>query len=286
MRSIVGSGLLSVSLAAQATPGFEVASIRPSAEQVERANVGVHISDAQVRISYFSLKDYIALAYELPFARIQAPDWLAQARFDIAGKLPDGVSSAGVPGMLQKLLADRFELKVHRESKEFQVYALVVRKEGLRLKESAKAPGEPDAPATGAVNVAATGSAAGLAMDFGGGSTFTFANNHFEMRKATMADIAETLSRMMDRPVVDATGITGHYDLAFDLTPEEYNAVLIRSAVNSGVVLPPQALRLLDGAPSDSFSAALQTFGLTLEPRRAPLEIIVVDSMRRTPTDN
>jgi uncharacterized protein (TIGR03435 family) len=286
MRYLTAGVLVSVTLAAQAPPQFEVAFIRPSADQMERANVGVHISDAQVRISYFSLKDYIAFAYETPFSRIDAPEWLGQARFDIAGKVPDGVTSAQVPAMLRKLLADRFELKTHRESKEFQVYALVVRKEGLRLKESAKVAGEPDARSSGTVNVAASGGANGLAMDFGGGSTFTFANNHFDIRKATLRDVAETLSRLMDRPVIDATGLTAQYDLAFDLTPEEYGAVLIRSAVNAGVVLPPQALRLLDGASNDSFSGPLQQFGLALESRKSPLEVIVVDSMRRTPTDN
>ena len=71
---------------------------------------------------------------------------------------------------------------------------------------------------------------------------------------------------------------------------EQVNAVnvglQIRAAVNNGMVLPPQALRLLDGATGDRLAAPLQTVGLTLESRRAPLEVLVIDSMRRTPTEN
>jgi hypothetical protein len=80
----------------------------------------------------------------------------------------------------------------------------------------------------------------------------------------------------MDRQVIDATGLTGQYDIAFDLTPEDYNAIVIRSGVNAGVVLPPQALRALDLAASDPFSGPLQKFGLTLGSRKAPLDLIVV----------
>jgi uncharacterized protein (TIGR03435 family) len=101
-----------------------------------------------------------------------------------------------------------------------------------------------------------------------------------------MADVAETLTRFMDRPVVDQTGLTKTYDLTLDLTPEEYNAVLLRSAVNAGVPLPPQAMRFLDTASPDTLSASLSRVGLSLDGRRAPLEVIVVDSVSRTPTEN
>jgi uncharacterized protein (TIGR03435 family) len=281
LRLLLGAVLLSAGLAAQIQPAFEVASIRPSAEQDQQANIGVRISGSQVRISYFSLKDYLALAYELPAKQIDGPGWLSQARFDIAAKLPDGSSPDLVPQMMQKLLADRFELKTHRTSKEFSVYALIATAGGPKLKEVAS-----DAPVSNTVNVSGSGSAAGVSIDLGDGSFATLANNRLEFKKATTASIVDTLTGLLDRPVIDNTGLTGRYDLMFELTPEDYNAVLIRSAVNAGVVLPPQALRALDTASTDPFSQGLQKFGLTLNPRRAPLDVIVVDAMRKVPTEN
>lgn len=281
-RLLLCGGLLTAGLAAQAQPAFEVASIRPSAEQVQRADVGVKISGSQVRLSYLSLKDYVGMAYELPLNQVEGPDWLTQLRFDIAAKLPEGSSQRQFPQMLQKLLVDRFELKTHRISKEFPVYALTAAAGGPKLKEVAS-----DSPdASSPVNVAASGSAAGVSVDLGDGSFFTLSNNRLEVKKATMASVVETLTRLLDRPVIDTTGLTGRYDMTFELTAEDYNAVLIRSAINAGVVLPPQALRVLDTASLDPFSQGLQKFGLKLEPRRTPLDVVVVDSMRKAPTEN
>ena len=124
MRTIalmLSSLLVGTAAAAQAPPAFEVASIRPSEDQPERATVGVRISGSQVRITYFSLRDYVSYATGIRQAQLVAPDWLAQVRFDIAAKLPDGASAAQVPAMLQQLLIDRFELKTHRASQQFDV---------------------------------------------------------------------------------------------------------------------------------------------------------------------
>ncbi len=285
MRGIVCSLLLSVVVAGQARPEFEVASIRPSSEQTTQVNVGLHISGSQVRIAYMSLKDYIGIAYRVRTGQIAGPDWIAQERFDIAAKIPDGALSDQVPEMLQTLLADRFQLKIHRDSKEFPVYALAVAKSGLKLQESATSAGAAtDSPAI--VNVTASGSGAGIAADLGGGSFFSLANNRIEIKKMTMTALANILTRFLDRAVVDMTGLTGTYDLTLDLTPEDYVAMLIRSALNAGVVLPPQALRALDGASGDPLSSPLQKFGLAFESRKASLDVIVVDSMQKTPTEN
>ena len=80
--------------------------------------------------------------------------------------------------------------------------------------------------------------------------------------------------------------MTGTYDLALDLTADDYTAMLIRAAINAGVPLPPQAMRLLETASPDTVSAPLSTFGLTFDARRAPLEVIVVASLLKTPTEN
>jgi uncharacterized protein (TIGR03435 family) len=284
-RPILCSCLLVASLSAQAQPEFEVASIRPSAEQVEKGVGRVQISGSQVRVSSLPLRDYVALAYELRINQIEAPDWLAQTRFDVAAKLPAGSSAEQVPQMLLKLLIDRFELKAHRSSKEFAVYALTPGSGGPKLKEAAVDPATV-VSAPGTVNVAASGSAAGVSVDLGDGSYFSLVDNRLEIKTATMASVAETLTRLLDRPVIDSTRLTGRYNMVFELTPEDYNGTLIRSAINAGVVLPPQALRVLDTASLDPFSRGLEKYGLSLESRRAPLDIVIVDSMRKVPTEN
>jgi len=101
-----------------------------------------------------------------------------------------------------------------------------------------------------------------------------------------MPAFADMLTRFYDRPVVDATGLIGRFDLTLDIAPEDYTPMMIRAAVNGGVPMPPQALRLLDGASSDPLSPALQNAGLMLERRRAPLDVIVVESMLKAPTEN
>jgi uncharacterized protein (TIGR03435 family) len=136
------------------------------------------------------------------------------------------------------------------------------------------------------VNIAAGGSQAGVGVNLGGGSYFTFGNNRLEAKKLSMATLADTLARFVDRPVVDMTGLAGNFDFDLEVTPQDYQAMLIRSAIAAGVTLPSQALRALDNASGDSLSAALQRVGLKLEPRKAPLEVLVIDSALRTPIDN
>jgi uncharacterized protein (TIGR03435 family) len=293
IRVLVASLLFSAAVFAQSRPvtvvqggpAFEVASIRPSADQPSQVNVGLRVSESQVRISFFSLKDYIGMAYSLKPHLIEGPEWLSRVRFEIAGKMPDGSTTAQVPQMLQALLADRFQLKAHRETKEAPVYVLGVAREGLRIEESPVRPNAADAKSAN-VEVAAAGNIQGVAVDLGDGSSFNFGDNKLAVTRMTMTQLAEMLTRFVDRPVVDQTGLTGKYDVTLELTPEDYMGMLIRSAVTQGVNVGPQALRLLDGASNDPLSAPLKKAGLTFEARRAPLEFLVVDSMLQAPTDN
>jgi uncharacterized protein (TIGR03435 family) len=189
--------------------------------------------------------------------------------------------------MLQALLVDRFNLKVHRETRDLPAYAITVGKGGLKMKES---PSDPDADGAAAgaapVNVTASGSRAGVSVNLGGGSYYAFANNKFEAKKLTLAVFADCLTRFMDRPVVDMTGLPGKYDLTLQLTPEDYLAMTIRSAIAAGVSLPPEALKYLDGAADESLFSSMETLGLMLEPRKAPVEMVIVDRMEKAPTAN
>ena len=265
---------------------FEVASIRPSPPATQgQVQVGLHVDGAMIRINYLNLKDYIAMAYQMKLYQVIGPEWLASdaERFDISAKLPEKSNRSQVDQMLRSLLQDRFQLKTHTESKEFPVYALVLGKSALQLKESP--PDNVDADA-GQVNVAAGGSRNGVSVNLGNGSSFGFSNNQLEARKLTMLSFADTLSRFMDRPVVDMTGLTGNYDFTLKLTEEDYQAMLIRSAVAAGVNLPPQALRVLDNASDESLFSAVESQGLKLERRKEPLPVLVVDHMEKVPTSN
>jgi uncharacterized protein (TIGR03435 family) len=271
---------------AQARREFEVASIRPVAGQPpNQVAVGVQINGSQMRISYLSLRDYIAMAHNVRLNQIAGPDWLATERFDIAAKLPEGATQSDVPEMLQTLLADRFQMKMHRESKEFPVYALEVAKTGLMVTESAPN-ADADANDTGAVNIVAGGSDAGVMINLGKGSYFALGRTGFETKRLKMSDFADMLTRFMDRPAIDMTGLKGIYDMTLELSPEDRMGMMIRSAVSAGLLLPPQALALLDTASSDSLSNSLKKLGLTLEPRRAPLDVLVIDQIQKTPTEN
>ena len=137
-----------------------------------------------------------------------------------------------------------------------------------------------------AVNVVASGTGNGVAVDLGGGSSFALGNHKLEAKRMTMTQFADVLTRFVDRPVIDMTQLTGQYDLTLDIAPEDYTAILVRSAVNQGVPLPPQALRALETASGNPFGPPLQQLGFALDARRAPLDVIVVDSSLKTPTEN
>jgi len=270
-----------------ARPEFEVASIKPTAVTPlgAQVHVGIQIDGAQAHCSYLSLKDYIRIAYQVKDYQITGPDWMASERFDIHAKLPEG-GRGQFREMLQNLLTDRFQIKMHRDSKEFSVYGIVVGKGGLKLKESPLDPATEGDGGVGGVNVSAEGGARGTTVRFGRGAYFSLADNKFEARKLSMELLADSIGRFVERPVVDMTNLQGTYDLTLDFTPEEYRTLLIRTALSAGVALPPEVVRLLEGASDESLFKGLQAMGLKLESRKAPLEVLVIDSASKTPIEN
>lgn len=270
-----------------ARPEFEVASIKPAANVplASQVHVGIQIDGAQAHCSYLSLKDYIRIAYQVKDYQITGPDWMASQRFDIHAKLPEG-GRGQFREMLQNLLTDRFQIKMHRDSKEFSVYGIVVGKGGLKLQESPLDPETEGDGGKGGVNVSAEGGARGTTVKYGRGAYFTLADNKFEARKLSMNYLADAIGRFVERPVVDLTDLKGTYDLSLEFTPEEYRTLLIRMAMSAGVNLPPEVVRLLEGASDETLFKGLQAMGLKLESRRAPLEVLVIDSATKTPTEN
>jgi len=284
---IVLAGAATIFAQAPARPEFEVATIRPSAQTPQDGvTAGVRIDGAQVRCAFLTLKDYIGIAYRIKLYQVSGPDWLGSERFDISGTVPAGVPTSQFPEMMRSLLEERFNLKIHRDKKDFPVYVLEVAKGGLKMQESAPDPDLATADAKTPVNVTGSGGSQGIAINYGRGTSYTFANNRFEAKRFTMELFAANLERFVDRPIVDMTNLKGVYDIALDVTQEDYRAMLIRAGVNAGVSLPPEALRLLDGASVASLLDAMQKLGLKLDARKAPLDLLVVDDARKIPTEN
>jgi uncharacterized protein (TIGR03435 family) len=211
---------------------------------------------------------------------------MASERFDINAKLPDGSSGDQIPQMIQALLTDRFGMKFHWEMKDFPVYALVVGKSGLKMKASPPDPPTDPAEDRKAFDLTASASQTSTTINYGKGMYMTFGNNSFEGRKLPASAMAETLARFVDRPVVDMTELKGNYDFTLQFTPEDFRAMMMRSAVAAGVTLPPEALKLIDSSNGDSLFTALETLGLKLEQRKTPIEVLVIDHIDKSPSDN
>jgi uncharacterized protein (TIGR03435 family) len=267
--------------AAQDRPRFEVASIRPSGELSQQSKAGLTITQRQARFSLLSLNDYVGIAFDVKLHQIAGPDWLASARFEIAATIPENQTPEQLSAMLRALLEDRFALRTHRESREFPVYALEVAAAGSKLVRLSE-----DTPTDAPFTVTSESTAGGAAIDLGHGSSLLLGNNRFEAKKVTLATLADVLARFVDRPVVDRTGLEGRYDVAFEVQPDDFVAMMIRSAVAAGVPMPPQALQRLDTASPAAVPDALKSLGLSLTGRRAPLEVLVIDSMEKAPTEN
>jgi len=296
-------------------PTFEVASIKPS-PQVTPAmmaagsiHAGMKIDAARVDIGMLSLMDLICKAYEVKSYQVSGPGWLGVQRFDIMAKIPEGGTKEQVPQMLQALLAERFKLVVHRDTKEHAVYALVPAKGGVKMKESeadpapaaSAAPGAPAPPAsTGSSQVTVNASAKGTVVTDGQGGQTKMSMSpdgksmRMESSKITMAQLAEGLSRFLDRPVVDMTELKGNYQATLDLSIQD----LMNAARAAGMAAPGAGAAAGGGAdsarPADAASDSsptsifnsVQNLGLKLESRKMPLQLIIVDSAEKAPTEN
>jgi uncharacterized protein (TIGR03435 family) len=167
---------------------FEVASIK-SAPLQEQGRVSSRHSVDSGRLNYtnVSLGDLAAEAFRVQRTQISGPDFLDSARFDVMAKIPEGAREH-IPEMLRALLAERFGMKFHEETKELPVYELMTAKGGAKM---AKAE-----------------SAGGVSMNSGK------ASKHLTARM-TMTSLADYLSQQVDRPVVEKTGLEGPF--AMDL---------------------------------------------------------------------
>jgi uncharacterized protein (TIGR03435 family) len=233
-------------MAADADPTFEVATIKPS--KPDTPGKGFRVKGRQFSTINTDLMDLITFAYRIQPKQVTGgPDWLEKDKFDLLAE-PDG---EGQPNdkqwrsMLQKLLADRFQLAFHHDKAVLSVYALVIGKNGPKL---TKSEGDPN----------------GLP------SLFFAGLGNLPARNATMADFAGLmLSAVLDRPVVDQTGLPGRYDFTLKWTPDE------SQFAGLGVTIPPPTSD--PAAPPDLFTAFQEQLGLKLEPTKAPVDVLVID---------
>lgn len=258
---------------------FEVTSVKPAPPGGR--GVGVRfLPNGRFSATNISLRDLIATAYgtpqPVPTARILGgPDWIASDRFDVdavaGGPILADPTFDGLPrpmfGMLQALLAERFQLNIRRENRELPVYALVRAKPGElgpRLRRSENGCAAMRAlRAAGPDAVAAFGSpqpSCGLKFTRG-----VIAAQGMPIEEIVRA----ALSRYVDRTVIDNTELTGEYDLDLEWSPD--------SPAGSG----PDAAAPPPGDGASLFTAVREQLGLRLEAQRAPLEVFVVESAQR-----
>ncbi len=247
-------------------PKFEVASIKPSDPNPQNTMfVGMSADGSMVNYTNITLLDCIRGAYRVRDFQITGPDWMTKSRFVISAKLPPNASADQIPEMLQALLADRFKLEIRREMKEQNVYVLSVGKGGAKLKPSEAKPDDNAPKALGPDGKPRASMMFGIRP----GGIFITAPS------ASLASLAGLMSRFTARPVVDVTGIEGDYDFSLFFAPE---------INNSPLTVPPVPDGTIDSTPS--LFDAVQQYGLRLDARKAPIEMIVVAHLEKTPIEN
>ncbi len=252
MLAVAGPVLLGVMNATQsraqspaaAAPAFEVASVKLNKSGGGRVR---RVDPRGIAYTDITLNDCIGAAYGVKFYQISGPDWLRSERYDIVANAASPVPKDQLMRMLQTLLADRFKLTFHREEKELPVYALVIGNKGPKLRKAAS---EDEADAI-------------VAPDPRG---LVFKNH-------SMAELAEFLSRAMDRPVLDMTGLKDRFDFNLSLFESDTSPADVKRAIGGGQL-------------AASMFTLIQELGLKLESRKAPVEILVIDHAEKVPTEN
>jgi len=306
--------------AAKPALSFEVASVKPAGPldpqkiMSGQQRIGMESDDARVTIYSMTLNDLVMIAFKAKPYQISGPSWLSSGmgadRFEVRATIPEGGKKDQVPEMMQTLLVERFGLRFHREKAEQNVYALVVGKNGLKLKdavpdEATDVPSAPPNPSVPSINVNGAqvkmegNPQTGMTVRGGGAGmgpikmTMNGNTMHMENPKMNMEMFMAMLSRFVDRPIVDTTDLKGFYQITIDISMEEMmNAA--RSMGAGPMVAGPRAAAAggvpggVPAGPADAASEpggsifqSVQRLGLKLEPRKAPVDKIVIDSLER-----
>jgi len=222
---------------ADSRPGFEVASIKLTPPAQIGYMAPAEFGTDRYTTTNVSLDALVQVAYGMPYNQISGVEKLGTQHYDLTAKAEDGaiLTPKTIQPRLQRLLEERFKLVVHRGTKQFDGYALVVAKGGAKLK--------------------ATAGSKEMGAVFPGG---------MRLPNTDMAGLATMLASSAGRPVVDKTGISGSYD------------VDIRFARDNDT----------DSQLPSLFTALQEQLGLKLESQKVPVEMLVIDSVNRTPSEN
>lgn len=218
-------------------PAFEVTSIKASEPETKGPLIG--ISAGRLTLTGFTLKELMVYAYWIHPDQVQkSSGWMDSQKFDIVAKPERGsVPEDQMRRMLQVMLAERFKLTFHHDRKDLPVYVLSVARDGPKMKAR-----KPD--------------------DGGAGFRLVFQGNSLPGRNASISQLIFALqTRILDRPVIDETGLSGNFD--FDLA---WSADAVR-----GDIAPT------DSDNPDLFTATQKQLGLKLDSHRGPVEVLVID---------
>jgi uncharacterized protein (TIGR03435 family) len=268
------TAIVSLSAAPQeAPPAFEVASIKRDVS----GEPGWYARwFPNLHIERMTLKDLVILAYGVhDFEVTGGPDWIDSERYNIDAKaephpVPNQQYVALERRSLQTLLRDRFQLTIHRETKQLPVYELTVAKGGLKMQ-----PSNCIQRITGDTTIAP----GKTAKDYCGGLGGSMASGRIDGSGASLAFLASRLAGMLRRTVVDKTGIGGDFPIHLSFTPAA-PAVPTGEAAGS----PTDGATAPDSR-ADIFTALQEQLGLKLESAKGPVEILVIDHVAR-PSEN
>lgn len=241
-------------MAADAHPKFDVATIKPS--QPNQPGKGFGFQGTQTRTFHTNMDDLISVAYGMHAKQIiGAPDWFGTDLYDIDGvaDFPGRPSIKQMGEMIQGLLADRFQLKFHHEQRELSVYAIQVAPGGPKMAVSKASATDPQG--------------FGLA-GFG----------DLNVINMTMKDVADWMqSGIMDKPVVDQTGLKDRYDFHLKWTPDDSQFAQFRGT--NRPLQPPAGDN--PNAPPSLYTAVQETLGLKIIATKAMDDVIVIDHVEK-----
>jgi uncharacterized protein (TIGR03435 family) len=267
-----------------AEPRFDVASVKlilPNERRFARTDLSWGGGSGRVVQLAMPLHWFISEAYDLRGEpkRLVGPDWMATASYDIRANAPAGTPKARILLMMRSLLKDRFQMKIHKETKVESGYALVVRKGGPKLRAAAPGRLQNDASKPGK---ASAPSASWGVIDGPYGrvrSTTKDHASHTEFESVTMPSLAKYLGQlgMFDTTFVDRTGLAGSYQVWLDATTRELiGAGPVPYALKETIDIPDPAGR--------SVMESLHQQGLDVVKQKLPIEKFVIDHIERVPT--
>lgn len=271
MKRGIAAFILAAGLSfAQTQPSFEVASIKPSNSADRRPLF--NSQPGLFRASNVTVSRLIQLAYGIKDFQISGgPGWLRSDLFDINAKHESSATREQFGAMLQSLLADRFQLALHRDTREMPVYALVVAKNGPKIRQVSESDpnivdlskGPPPPPGSGRLRV-------------------TIVRRGRLMAQSTdMAALADDLANFLGRTVVDKTGLAGSYDVKLEWVPDENQVAMFQAmGVPEGFGAPPS-----DWQGPSLVTALEEQLGLKLDSRKGPVEMFTIERLER-PSEN